>query len=68
MPVSGDAKTRRFLLEDKIENMFTYIDCFCRDEFEEKFNDFDLKQSFPPLSLMDKKNQIIRDVFEGSNR
>ena len=48
--------------------MFNYIDCYWRDEFEEKFNDFDLKQSFPPITLSDKKDKTIGEVFEGSNR
>ena len=68
MPVSGESKARRFLLQDKIAKLFAFVDCFCRDEFEEKFNDFDLRQSFPQLSLAGKKDKIIAEVFEGSSR
>lgn len=32
------------------------------------FNDFDIRQSFPPISLMDKKDKTISEVFEGSSR
>lgn len=35
--------------------MFDYIDCFGRHEFEEKFADFDLTQTFPNLSLLGRK-------------
>lgn len=48
--------------------MFTFVDCYCRDEFEEKFSDFDLRQSFPQLSLLDMKDKTINEVFEGSTR
>lgn len=40
MPDTGDSKTRRFLFSDKIEKCFVFIDCFCRDQFEDKFGDF----------------------------
>lgn len=68
MPITGDSKQRRFLLSDKIQKLFGFVDCFCRDDFEEKFNDFDLKQTFPLLNLSELKNKTIAEVFEGSQR
>lgn len=59
LPVSGNSLTRVFNLDDKILIMFEYIHCFGRGEFEEKFADFDLTQTFPRLSLEDKKEQTI---------
>lgn len=48
--------------------MFDYVSCFGREEFEEEFADFDLTQTFPRLSLMDRKEERIGDIFEGSDR
>jgi hypothetical protein len=40
--------------------MFDYITVFCQAEFEEPFCDFDLTQTFPTLSLKDKKELKIK--------
>lgn len=48
--------------------MFDYVHCFGRDEFEEKLANFDLTQTFPKLSLEDKKSMLISEVFAESER
>ena len=48
--------------------MFDYIHCYGRDEFEDKYSNFDLTQTFPRLSLMDKKDEEIESIFEDSER
>ena len=39
--------------------MFDYIEVFYQAEFEESYCDFDLTQTFPTLSLKDKKELKI---------
>lgn len=68
MPVSGETKMRRFKLGDKVERVFQVVDCMYREEFEEKFGEFDLKQSFPPISLGEGREKTLGEVFEGSRR
>ena len=68
MPISGESKIRVFSIDQKIQNMFDYIEAFYQSEFEEPFFDFDLTQTFPILSLKDKKSLPIKEVFEESDR
>jgi len=60
MPISGESKLRVFLLDDKVQRMFDYISAFHQSEFEEPFCEFDLTQTFPTLSLKDKRHLAIR--------
>lgn len=46
--------------------MFDYINCFGRDQFEERLAEFDLTQTFPKLNLLDKKDTPIFDIFPDS--
>ena len=48
--------------------MFEYIHCFGREEFEDKYAEFDLTQTFPKLSLMERKEELVGEVFEDSER
>ena len=64
--MSGKCLLYPFQKQDKVKRMFDYIHCFGRDEFEDRYADFDLTQTFPKLSLLDKKEESIEAVFEGS--
>ena len=44
--------------------MFDYVNCFGREEFEDEWADFDLVQTFPRLSLCDKKEREINEMFD----
>ena len=55
-----------FSQKDKVETVFKYTNCCLRDGFENRYNEFDLTQAFPQLSLKERKDQILEDVFEGS--
>ena len=55
-----------FSQDDSIETVFRYASSCLRDGFEGRYNDFDLTQAFPYLSLKEKKESILQDVFEGS--
>lgn len=66
--MSGNSLNRIFKLDDTVGLMFDYIHCFGREEFEEKLANFDLTQTFPKLSLEDKKGLAISEVFGESER
>ena len=44
--------------------MFDYVNCFGREEFEDEWADFDLVQTFPRLSLCDKKQKTESDSMK----
>lgn len=48
--------------------MFDYIEAMFQNQFEEPFCEFDLTQTFPTLSLKDKKESLIKEIFEDSDR
>lgn len=60
MPISGESKLRVFRLDEKVQSMFDYVEAMFQKEFEEPFCEFDLTQTFPILSLKDKKNHLIK--------
>ena len=66
--MSGKSLLYSFAKGDPVGKMFEYIHCFGRDEFEDKYADFDLTQTFPRLSLTDKKESKIEEIFEDSER
>lgn len=43
------------MLDCKVKDMFDFVSCFGREEFEQKYANFDLTQTFPRLSLIDKQ-------------
>ena len=43
--------------------MFDYVSAFGREEFEEEYADFDLTQTFPRISLVDRKEELIGEIF-----
>jgi hypothetical protein len=53
-------------MDNKIGSMFEFVECFGREEFEEKNGEFDLTQTFEGLSLRDKQSLAIRDLFSTS--
>ena len=55
LPISGKCLLFPFSKHDKVRRMFEYIHCFGRDEFEDRYADFDLTQTFPRLSLQERK-------------
>ena len=68
LPMTGKSLIYMFGKNDTISRLFDYINCFGRDEFEDKYADFDLTQTFPRLSLIDKKSQTISDLFPDSEQ
>lgn len=75
--IEGDSLTIKFRLpnqtsqftfsqKDKVETVFKFVNCCLRDGFENRYSDFDLTQAYPQLSLSDKKNLTLGEVFEGS--
>jgi ribonucleotide reductase alpha subunit len=68
MPITGEPRSRRFLLSDRVEKCFLFVDCFCREEFEEKFSDFDIMQTHPTLILSSLTEKTLGEVFEDSRR
>ena len=36
-----------------------YVNCFLRDDFDNRYSDFDLTQNFPPISLKNQKNKLL---------
>ncbi|CAD8149022.1 unnamed protein product [Paramecium pentaurelia] len=61
-------KTRRFNFNDKIQSIFDFALSQEDDCFNDPNSNIDLIQSFPRLSLKDKKDEIISDVFTDSNK
>jgi hypothetical protein len=55
-----------FSQEDKVETVFKYVNCCLRDYFENRYSEFDLTQAFPHLSLQNRKDETLEEVFEGS--
>ena len=62
----GHVSQFTFSQKDKVNAVFRYVSSCLRDGFENRYSDFDLTQAFPQLSLMDKKDEIIGELFEGS--
>jgi hypothetical protein len=56
-----------FSQKDSIDTVFRYVSCCLRDGFENRYSDFDLTQAFPQLSLKDKKEKTLGEVFEESS-
>ena len=46
--------------------MLKYVNCCLRDSFEDRYAEFDLTQSHPPKSLLDRKTETLEEVFEDS--
>lgn len=55
-----------FSRKDKIETIFRYVSSCLREGFENRYNEFDLTQTFPQLSLKNKQDKLLGDVFEES--
>ncbi|CAD8043473.1 unnamed protein product [Paramecium primaurelia] len=61
-------KSRRFHFNEKISSIFEYAMCQEDDCFNDPNQKIDLIQNFPRLSLQDKQDQIISDIFTDSNK
>ena len=64
---NGDVLKRKFDNNDKVDQLFLYVHCFGSENFENKYGEFDLIQTYPPLNLLDKKEKKINEIFEDSN-
>ncbi|CAD8069372.1 unnamed protein product [Paramecium sonneborni] len=58
--------TRKFNLTDKIESIFDFVMCQDDSLFMNPKAQIDLIQNFPRLSLIDKKNMTIQEIFNDS--
>lgn len=67
LPESGKSITRIFKLNSPVKDMFDYVSCFGRGEFEQRYANFDLTQTFPRLSLFDEQKKTIQEIFEASS-
>ncbi|CAD8052456.1 unnamed protein product [Paramecium sonneborni] len=61
-------RTRRFNLDDKIQSIFDFALSQEDDCFNDPNSNIDLIQNFPRLSLKDKKDENISDVFTDSTK
>lgn len=61
-------RTRRFNFNDKIQSIFEFALSQEDDCFNDPNSNIDLIQNFPRLSLKDKKDDIISDVFTDANK
>ena len=58
--------TQNFSKKDKIETVLKYVNCCLRDNFDNRYSEFDLTQSHPPITLSAKKDEALEEVFEDS--
>ncbi|CAD8062142.1 unnamed protein product [Paramecium sonneborni] len=58
--------TRKFNLTDKIESIFNFVICQDDSLFLNPGAEIDLIQNFPRLSLFDKKEMQIQEIFNDS--
>lgn len=56
-----------FDLSDPVQKVFSYVSGHLRQGFEHKYSDFDLTQSFSPLSLKKDPKLRLEEVFGDSN-
>ena len=56
----------KFAKTDSIETVVKYVSCCLRDSFEDRYAEFQLVQSHPPKSLIDRKEETLEEVFEDS--
>lgn len=56
-----------FDLADKVQKVFKYVSGHFREDFDNKYADFDLTQAFPAVSLRDKQEQTLEQVFGESS-
>jgi hypothetical protein len=55
-----------FSKKDKIETVLRYVNCCLRDNFDNRYSEFDLTQSHPRVSLLPRKDETLDKVFEDS--
>lgn len=48
-----------FDLSDKIQKVFKYVSGHFREDFDNKYAEFDLTQAFPAITLKDKQDQTL---------
>ena len=49
-----------------MQKLYEYVECFASDKFQNEFGEFDLIQTYPPLNLSEKRELVIKEVFEDS--
>lgn len=55
-----------FSMDDTIETVFRYVSCCCRDWFQNRYSKFDILQTFPLLTLNDRKDQSLGYIFKNA--
>ena len=61
----GSTKIRNFLIDEKLELVYNWVETNEEIEFEESNKRaFELLYSFPPASLESKKNEYLKDIFD----
>lgn len=56
-----------FDLADKVQKVFKYVSGHFREDFDNKYAEFDLTQAFPAITLKDKQEQTLEQVFGESS-
>lgn len=57
--LSNKVDIRSFDITDKVEKVFKYVSGHLREEFENKYCEFDLTQTFPFISLKQNEGKTL---------
>lgn len=55
-----------FSKKDKIDTVLRYVNCCLRDNFDNRYSEFDLTQSHSRASLLDRKEETLEEIFDDS--